>query len=118
MVGAANPVSPGLTIAGRVVRPGHEEDPLVDPAQPPNISQLRPGGCPNQHHTVSRSQQPQGLGEVLLYPLWVHLLQGKREEWWGWGMVVQCTGLLSSQSPPHPQPHLSPSRMRRLPILL
>lgn len=73
----AVPTSPGLTVARSVVRPRHEENPFVGPAQPLYLSELRLAGGPYQHDPVSGTQQSQGLGEVLLYSLWVHLLWGE-----------------------------------------
>lgn len=71
------PTAPGLTIARSVIGPWHEEDPFVGPAQPLHLSALRVASGPYQHDPVPGTQQPQGLGEVLLYSLWVHLLWGE-----------------------------------------
>lgn len=70
--------SQGLTKPRSIVRPWHEEDSLVGPAQPLHLCQLWLVSRPYQHHTVSWAQQSQGLGEILLYSLWVHLLWGGR----------------------------------------
>lgn len=71
------PTFPGLTIARSVIGPRHEENPFVGPAQPLHLGELRLVSGPYQHDAVSRIQQAQGLGEVLLYSLWVHLLGGE-----------------------------------------
>ena len=66
--------SQDLTVARSIIGPRHEEDPFIGPAQPLHLRQLRLVGGPDQHHTVSRVQQSQGLGEILLYSLRFHLL--------------------------------------------
>lgn len=68
--------APGLTITRSVIRPGYEEDALIEPAEPLHLGQLWALRGSYQHHSVTGAQLSRGPHEVFLYSLWVHLLQG------------------------------------------
>lgn len=52
---------PGLTITGSIIRPGYEENALIEPAQALHLGQLWTVRSPYQHHAVTRAQQSRGL---------------------------------------------------------